>query len=46
MDDEIELAPFFAQHIEGRVDTGDVLDVARQHQFDAELLRQWLDSLA
>ena len=39
-------APFRVQRLEHGIDAGDILDVAGQHQFDAERLRQRLDALA
>ena len=46
MDQEVELPPFFAQRFEHGIDAGDVLDIAGQHQGNAELFGQRLDALA
>ena len=46
MHEKVETAPFGAQGLEHGVDTGNVLDIARQHGVDLELIRKRLDALA
>ena len=46
VDNKVELAPFLLQPVEGRVDAGAVLHIARQHQPRVDLLRQRLDAAA
>ncbi|MGY3449320.1 hypothetical protein ACVILH_001662 [Bradyrhizobium sp. USDA 4353] len=46
MDDEVEPAPGLAQCREDAIDAGDVLDIARQHVLDAELVGKRTHALA
>ena len=45
MHDEIDLAPFFLQHVERRIDGRGIGDVAMAEQQPAELFGQRLDAL-